>query len=145
MLTNSIPGPGFLLIADIYAAQGETFQAKATLNFIIENKFPVPEIIEGAKQRLAALSAADAGLDNPHKPWLQLRKKLADGVEIDSAVRVVLVAESYYIHQQSLGRASTSFEVVADEGLEKNRIESRRRTGLSTTVSAANEQMQFLQ
>ncbi|UOQ51624.1 tetratricopeptide repeat protein [Hymenobacter cellulosivorans] len=53
-------GRGFLLIADIYTAQGETFQAKATLNSIIENKFPVPEVIEGAKQRLAALST-DAG------------------------------------------------------------------------------------
>ncbi|MDF7811508.1 tetratricopeptide repeat protein [Hymenobacter sp. YC55] len=48
-------GRGFLLIADIYAAQGETFQARATLNSIIDNKFPVAEIIDGAKQRLAAL------------------------------------------------------------------------------------------
>ncbi|WP_375437528.1 tol-pal system YbgF family protein, partial [uncultured Hymenobacter sp.] len=48
-------GRGFLLIADIYAAQGETFQARATLNSIIDNKFPVAEIIEGAKQRLATL------------------------------------------------------------------------------------------
>ncbi|WP_303311508.1 tetratricopeptide repeat protein [Hymenobacter sp. BT730] len=50
-------GRSFLLIADIYTAQGETFQAKATLNSIIDNKFPVPEIIEGAKQRLAALDS----------------------------------------------------------------------------------------
>ncbi|MBC6989988.1 tetratricopeptide repeat protein [Hymenobacter sp. BT491] len=50
-------GRGFLLIADIYAAQGETFQARATLNSIIDNKFPLAEIIEGAKQRLSALPA----------------------------------------------------------------------------------------
>ncbi|MBO0358489.1 tetratricopeptide repeat protein [Hymenobacter sp. BT186] len=55
-------GRGFLLIADIYAAQGETFQARATLNSIIDNKFPVAEIIDGAKKRLAALPAeAPAG------------------------------------------------------------------------------------
>ncbi|MBD2716782.1 tetratricopeptide repeat protein [Microvirga sp. STR05] len=48
-------GRGFLLIADIYAAQGENFQARATLNSIIDNKFPVAEVIAGAKQRLAAL------------------------------------------------------------------------------------------
>ncbi|OUJ74713.1 tetratricopeptide repeat protein [Hymenobacter crusticola] len=50
-------GRSFLLIADIYTAQGETFQARATLNSIIDNKFPVAEIIDGAKQRLAALPA----------------------------------------------------------------------------------------
>jgi len=50
-------GRGFLLIADIYAAQGDNFQARATLNSIIDNKFPLPEVIDGAKQRLAALPA----------------------------------------------------------------------------------------
>ncbi|GAA3941190.1 tetratricopeptide repeat protein [Hymenobacter algoricola] len=55
-------GRGFLLISDIYQAQGEIFQARATLNSIIENKFPVAEVIEGARQRLAALPAdAPAG------------------------------------------------------------------------------------
>ncbi|MBC6609020.1 tetratricopeptide repeat protein [Hymenobacter sp. BT188] len=53
-------GRGFLLIADIYALQGDNFQARATLNSIIDNKFPVAEIIEGAKQRLAALPADGA-------------------------------------------------------------------------------------
>ncbi|RAK70052.1 tetratricopeptide repeat protein [Hymenobacter edaphi] len=51
-------GRAFLLIADIYRDQGEAFQAKATLNSIIDNKFPVPEIIEEAKRKLAALDAA---------------------------------------------------------------------------------------
>ncbi|UOG77148.1 tetratricopeptide repeat protein [Hymenobacter tibetensis] len=64
-------GRGFLLIADIYAAQGETFQARATLNSIIDNKFPVAEIITGAKQRLAALPAdapAGGATTTPPKP-----------------------------------------------------------------------------
>ncbi|GAB3223500.1 tetratricopeptide repeat protein [Hymenobacter seoulensis] len=50
-------GRAFLLIADVYKEQNEIFQARATLNSIIDNKFPVAEIVEGAKQRLAALPA----------------------------------------------------------------------------------------
>ncbi|AII53904.1 tetratricopeptide repeat protein [Hymenobacter sp. APR13] len=59
-------GRGFLLISDIYAAQGENFQARATLNSIIDNKFPVAEVIDGAKKRLAALpSDSPAGGTKP--------------------------------------------------------------------------------
>ncbi|MBC6698837.1 tetratricopeptide repeat protein [Hymenobacter puniceus] len=59
-------GRGFLLISDIYAAQGENFQARATLNSIIDNKFPVAEVIDGAKQRLTALpSDSPAGGTKP--------------------------------------------------------------------------------
>ena len=50
-------GRAFLLIADTYKEQNEIFQARATLNSIIDNKFPVAEIVAGAKQRLAALPA----------------------------------------------------------------------------------------
>ncbi|MBC6612901.1 tetratricopeptide repeat protein [Hymenobacter sp. BT507] len=60
-------GRGFLLIADIYAAQGDTFQARATLNSIIDNNFPLAEIIEGAKKRLAALPAEGSSA-TPVKP-----------------------------------------------------------------------------
>ncbi|MGI4864263.1 MAG: tetratricopeptide repeat protein [Janthinobacterium lividum] len=52
-------GRAFLLLGDIYTAQHDTFQARATLNSIIENKFPVPEIVEAARQRLKALPASD--------------------------------------------------------------------------------------
>ncbi|MHA6247777.1 tetratricopeptide repeat protein [Pontibacter sp. CAU 1760] len=45
-------GRTFLLIADNYAAQNEMFQAKATLNSIIENA-TIPEIVQEAKQKLA--------------------------------------------------------------------------------------------
>ncbi|MBF9238958.1 tetratricopeptide repeat protein [Hymenobacter sp. BT683] len=50
-------GRAFLLVADAYAAQGDNFQARGTLNSIIDNKFPVAEIVEGAKQRLKTLGA----------------------------------------------------------------------------------------
>lgn len=44
-------GRSFLLIADNYMAMDETFQAKATLNSVIE-KSPNTEIVERAKQKL---------------------------------------------------------------------------------------------
>ncbi|WP_092670258.1 tetratricopeptide repeat protein [Hymenobacter arizonensis] len=50
-------GRAFLLVADAYAAQGDNFQARGTLNSIIDNNFPVAEIVAGAKQRLKALGA----------------------------------------------------------------------------------------
>jgi len=50
-------GRAFLLVADIYAADGDNFQARGTLNSIIDNNFPVAEIVEGAKQRLKTLGA----------------------------------------------------------------------------------------
>jgi hypothetical protein len=45
------------LLADAYTAQRDLFQARATLNSIIDNKFPVPEIVEGARQRLKGIPA----------------------------------------------------------------------------------------
>ncbi|OGX85192.1 hypothetical protein BEN47_02365 [Hymenobacter lapidarius] len=50
-------GRAFLLVADVYAADGDNFQARGTLNSIIDNKFPVAEIVEAAKQRLKTLGA----------------------------------------------------------------------------------------
>lgn len=49
----------FLLIADIYIAQKETFQARATLNSIIENA-TIKELVDEAKTKLATLEAAPA-------------------------------------------------------------------------------------
>jgi predicted negative regulator of RcsB-dependent stress response len=46
---------GYLLIADNYAALGDTFQAKATLESIIQNTQDA-EILAKAKQKLAQLS-----------------------------------------------------------------------------------------
>ncbi|MBC5773319.1 tetratricopeptide repeat protein [Pontibacter sp. KCTC 32443] len=48
-------GKSFLIIADNYTAQNELFQAKATLNSIIEGS-PVAEIVEEAKQKLEKLN-----------------------------------------------------------------------------------------
>ncbi|MBK0402876.1 tetratricopeptide repeat protein [Adhaeribacter sp. BT258] len=53
-------GRAFIIIADNYAAQGENFQARATLNSIIENS-PFKEVQDLAKARLGAL-------DNTAKP-----------------------------------------------------------------------------
>ena len=53
-------GKAFIVIADNYAAQGENFQARATLNSVIENS-PFKEIKELAQSKLA-------GLDNTDKP-----------------------------------------------------------------------------
>jgi len=47
-------GRGFLLIADNYVATDETFQAKATLNSIIERS-PDKQVVEEAKVKLKAL------------------------------------------------------------------------------------------
>jgi tetratricopeptide (TPR) repeat protein len=49
----------FLLIADNYLAQKEAFQARATLNSIIENS-DITELVEEAKAKLAAMDAAPA-------------------------------------------------------------------------------------
>ena len=54
-------GRAFLLIAEIYAAEGDNFQARGTLNSIIDNNFPVTEIVEAAKQRLKTLGADQPG------------------------------------------------------------------------------------
>ena len=47
-------GKSFLIIADNYVAQNEMFQARATLNSIIENS-PEKEIVAEAKQKLSTL------------------------------------------------------------------------------------------
>ncbi|WP_461489458.1 tetratricopeptide repeat protein [Pontibacter sp. HJ8] len=52
-------GKSFLVIADNYAAQNEMFQARATLNSIIENS-PEKEIVEEAKQKLAKMGGGDS-------------------------------------------------------------------------------------
>ena len=60
-------GRAFLLLADVYTAQRDFFQARATLNSVIDNKFPVEEIVEAARQRLKALPA-DADAPAPEAP-----------------------------------------------------------------------------
>ncbi|MBJ6111177.1 tetratricopeptide repeat protein [Hymenobacter sp. BT523] len=56
-------GRAFLLVADVYAAEGDNFQARGTLNSLIDNNFPVAEVVEAAKQRLKTL-----GADQPEEP-----------------------------------------------------------------------------
>jgi tetratricopeptide (TPR) repeat protein len=52
-------GKSFLLIAENYIALEENFQAKATLNSLIENS-PLPDIREQAKQKLRVLGEVEA-------------------------------------------------------------------------------------
>ena len=56
-------GRAFLLIAETYAAGGDNFQARGTLNSLIDNNFPQPEILAAAKARLKTL-----GADEPDEP-----------------------------------------------------------------------------
>ena len=49
-------GKTFILLSDYYLKKGDEFQAKATLNSVIE-QFDNPEIIAIAKEKLAALEA----------------------------------------------------------------------------------------
>ncbi|MFC6223285.1 tetratricopeptide repeat protein [Hymenobacter artigasi] len=58
-------GRAFLLIADIYASEGDNFQARGTLNSLIDNNFPVPEVLETARQRLKTLGADQAEETTP--------------------------------------------------------------------------------
>ncbi|HEY4650718.1 MAG TPA: alkaline phosphatase PhoX, partial [Pontibacter sp.] len=60
-------GRTFLLIADNYTAQNELFQAKATLNSIIEGS-PVPEVVEEAKQKLEKLNGGSGNNSGKQQP-----------------------------------------------------------------------------
>lgn len=52
-------GRSFMLISDNYVAMDELFQAKATLNSIIENS-PEQEVVQEAKDRLRKIEAREA-------------------------------------------------------------------------------------
>jgi len=60
-------GRAFLLVADIYAADGDNFQARGTLNSLIDNNFPVPEVLAAAKERLKSLGADQSEIPTPPK------------------------------------------------------------------------------
>ena len=51
-----IGSKSFILLADIYAAQGDDFQARSTLESIIENYDLEDDIIPSAKERLNKLN-----------------------------------------------------------------------------------------
>lgn len=64
-------GKTFLIIADNYAAQNEMFQAKATLNSIIENA-PNKEIVAEAKEKLAKMDGKSSGTQQQQAPQPKL-------------------------------------------------------------------------
>ncbi|WP_299760471.1 tetratricopeptide repeat protein [uncultured Pontibacter sp.] len=72
-------GKTFLLISDIYAAQNEMFQARATLNSIIENA-PNQEIVAEAKQNLAKLDG------KPQQAQPQNLQQQQTPVQMDSTI-----------------------------------------------------------
>jgi hypothetical protein len=49
-------GKSFLLLADNYLAQGEVFNAKATLESLINNKFPLQYIKDSAADKLKKIA-----------------------------------------------------------------------------------------
>lgn len=53
-------GKSFLLLADNYLAQGEVFNAKATLESLINNKFPLQYIRDSAADKLKKIAADEA-------------------------------------------------------------------------------------
>ena len=62
-------GYSFLLLADVFSAQGEVYQAKATLESL--EKSPLPDIVAEARRKLANIDAggktdAAPGSDNPN-------------------------------------------------------------------------------
>lgn len=59
----------FILWADIYLALKDNFQAKATLQSIIDNA-EIAELVEEAKQKLAAINKAEADAVSTPKPEL---------------------------------------------------------------------------
>jgi TolA-binding protein len=52
-------GKSFLLLADNYLAMGETFQAKETLQSLIDNKFPLLYIQNAAKDKLKVIEETE--------------------------------------------------------------------------------------
>ncbi len=67
-------GKSFLLISDNYLGLGEIFQAKATLNSIIENA-PQPEIVAQAKEKLA-------NIERDHPQTEAYEESIEDGLEL---------------------------------------------------------------
>jgi len=64
-------GRSFLLIADNYVGLEEYFQARATLNSIIENA-PQPEVVAAAKRKLASLPSETASNEEESEDGLEL-------------------------------------------------------------------------
>ena len=64
-------GKSFILIADNYLAMGEDFQAKATLESIVENS-PVEEIVDEAKVKLLALEEKAKELEHAELDTLEV-------------------------------------------------------------------------
>lgn len=78
-------GRSFLLIADNYIALEENFQAKATLQSLIENS-PVQEIVQTAKEKLRALEEIEAEQ--------QAEEKAEDSLKQEQENQIILEEEN---------------------------------------------------
>ncbi len=81
-------GRSFLLIADNYIALEENFQAKATLESLIENS-PLSDIVKEAKQKLRLLKDVTAEQERKQKAQdsLKQQKETEDDIPQDSAAQ----------------------------------------------------------
>ncbi len=75
-------GESFLLIADNYIALEENFQAKATLESLIENS-PLPDIVKTAKERLQALNELEAEQEQKEKEADSLQQEQENQIIIE--------------------------------------------------------------
>ena len=75
-------GLSFLLIAENYIALEENFQAKATLNSLLENS-PLPNIREQAKQKLQALGEMEAEKEAEERKQDSLKMEEENQILID--------------------------------------------------------------
>ena len=64
-------GKSFILIADNYLALGEDFQAKATLQSVIDNS-PIEEIIDEAQLKMLTLEEKVKELDDTELDTLEV-------------------------------------------------------------------------
>ncbi|WPP52537.1 tetratricopeptide repeat protein [Catalinimonas niigatensis] len=77
-------GLSFLLIAENYIALEENFQAKATLNSLIENS-PLPNIREQAEQKLMALGEMEAEKEAEERKQDSMKMEQENQIIIDES------------------------------------------------------------
>lgn len=65
-------GKGLLLLSDVYMTRGDLFQAKATLNTILENYQKEDEVKETARQKFATIEELESATDEQEAPEIEI-------------------------------------------------------------------------